>query len=475
MTPVIQWIKSHLLVVICSVVIIAAPVASYIVSSGMVEEARQDLADNASGARDLKKHRSKSVSLQVPGGEAISLNTTPNPKLIEAFRQAVEKIAGQSKEIHDAGLAHNRDFNGKARGADDLLPGHFPVPRSRRALEEMPFKLHEALLNAYGRMLRTVGAGMPPSPSEVAKGLERDRVGYVNSVRKDSVSELDDEELNQMRKALADARLDDYRSAATGESGGDPIRFYADESVLDIPPSPAGMLPLATMFDWQWQYWITEDVLTAMSEANGDDDVVNGPMKRLLGLSISPVGAAPAAGAGSSGGGGMGGMGTPGMGRPGGGGGAPGRNMGGAGAAGGAGAGVPGGASLPAHPGKAQIDPTAEARTDSSVSITGRVSNAVYDVRTVTCSIVVATRGLPDVLDALSRRNFMSVLDVKVRPADAFEAAQQGFIYGIEPVSTVDLVIETIWFREWTADAMPPDLRDMLGIRSTPQADANAG
>ena len=73
MTPVLQWIKSHLLVVICSVVIIAAPVASYIISSGMVEQARQDLADNAAGARDLKKHRSKSVSLQVPGGEAISL------------------------------------------------------------------------------------------------------------------------------------------------------------------------------------------------------------------------------------------------------------------------------------------------------------------------------------------------------------------------------------------------------------------
>ena len=91
------------------------------------------------------------------------------------------------------------------------------------------------------------------------------------------------------------------------------------------------------------------------------------------------------------------------------------------------------------------------------------------------CSIVVTTRGLPKVLDALSRRNFMSILDVKVRPADAFEAAQEGFIYGVDPVSTVDLVIETIWFREWTADAMPPDLRGMLGINSTPPVDANAG
>ena len=198
---------------------------------------------------------------------------------------------------------------------------------------------NKALLPQVVQPRLEVGTPLLQEGGEVGRGHVR-VTGPAREVQR-AGRELDDEELNQMRKALADARLDDYRSAATGESGGDPIRFYADESVLDIPPSPAGMLPLATMFDWQWQYWITEDVLTAMSEANGDDDVVNGPMKRLLGLSISPVGAAPAAGAGSSGGGGMGGMGTPGMGRPGGGGGAPGRNMGGAGAAGGAGAGVP--------------------------------------------------------------------------------------------------------------------------------------
>ena len=40
MTPVLQWIKSHLIVVICSIIIIAAPVASYIIAGGMTEAAR---------------------------------------------------------------------------------------------------------------------------------------------------------------------------------------------------------------------------------------------------------------------------------------------------------------------------------------------------------------------------------------------------------------------------------------------------
>jgi hypothetical protein len=183
-------------------------------------------------------------------------------------------------------------------------------------------------------------------------------------------------------------------------------------------------------------------------------------------MAISPLNAQPADAGGSGGGGGRG-M-SPGMGV---GGGQPGRNSG----SGGGGTTAPGGAQLPSHPGKAQIDPAAEARLDPTVSITGRVSNDVYDVRNINCSIVVTTQGLPGVLASISKRNFMSIIDVKVRPANAFEAAREGFIYGIEPVSMVDLNIETIWFREWTADAMPPDLRGMLGIRSTPAVDANAG
>ena len=83
---------------------------------------------------------------------------------------------------------------------------------------------------------------------------------------------------------------------------------------------------------------------------------------------------------------------------------------------------------------------------------------------------MVSTTGITDMVDALSRQNFMTVLDVRIRPVNVFEAATEGFIYGIDPVSKVDLVIETIWMREWTADLMPPDLRDALGIRSTPNA-----
>ena len=469
MTPILQWIKSHVVIVICSVIIVAAPVASYIIAGGMTEAARDELRGKTSGLRDLKTHQSTTVSLEVPGGQPVSVTSAANPNLIDAYQEAVKKISGQTAAVHAAGLEHNRNVAGQARGADDLLPGHFPVPPTKRALEEMPFKLHEALMNAYASLFKKVGAGMPPTASTVAERLERRRVVFVSGQRKDSVAELDSQELEAMRKELAAARLNLYREAATGEDGAAPIRFYADEGILELPAAPSGLMPLAAMFDWQWKYWITQDLLEAFAEANGREDVISGPMKRIRSLSIAGLGegaAAPAGGqsSGQSGGmGGMGGMGAAGMG-------APGRSRGGGGA--GTPAAAPGGSGLPDHPGDAQIDASVEARIDRSGSITGRSSNDVYDIRLVKCSIVTSTRGLPAVIDAISKSNFMTIIGLQLRPADAFAAARDGFIYGIEPVSIVNLTIETVWLREWTADAMPPDLRTMLGIRSTKPADS---
>ena len=60
-----------------------------------------------------------------------------------------------------------------------------------------------------------------------------------------------------------------------------------------------------------------------------------------------------------------------------------------------------------------------EAPINHAVSVTGRTSNSVYDVREVLCTLVVATSGLPAVMDALAAENFMAVLDVRVRPAAA--------------------------------------------------------
>ena len=466
MTPVLRWIKSHLVVVICAVVIVVAPLAAWYVSTGMTAELKTELQQTASRVKELDRYKTTNVALEVPGGDPISVRGVVNPRLLEAYEEAVSKIGSQAEIVHAAGLARNQTLNGRVRGADDLLPGHFPAPSSKPELEEMPFLLHENLVAAYRSLLSDVRAGTPPTTEDVSGKLSRRRDVFVSGARKDAVDELDEDETEAMRKELTAARLNIYRSHVLGEYGSTPISFYASPSVLPIPPQPTTMLPPGEMFDWQWQFWVTEDLLHAFAAANGDGVVIGGPMKRLLSLNIAPLDAELPADGSSGGSSGFGG-GSPGMGSPGGN--APGRNRGNA-QRGGGDSPSAAGSGGPADPGAAQVDPSASAAIDKSISITGRTSNSVYDVRNLDCTIVVATRGLPAVIDAIAAQNFMTVLDVQLLPANAFAAASDGFIYGIEPVSTVRLQIETIWLREWTADAMPGDLREALGIKSAPRS-----
>ena len=102
---------------------------------------------------------------------------------------------------------------------------------------------------------------------------------------------------------------------------------------------------------------------------------------------------------------------------------------------------------------------------DYSVSFTGRHDNPLYDVRLVDLVIVVDSAKIPEVLDALARQNFMTVIaPVEVRALDLFTAMRDGYYYGTAPVSELTLTVETIWLREWTAQFMPSELKQALGI-----------
>ena len=132
MTPVLRWIKSHLVVVICAVVIVVAPLAAWYVSTGMTAELKTELQQTASRVKELDRYKTTNVALEVPGGDPISVRGVVNPRLLEAYEEAVSKIGSQAEIVHAAGLARNQTLNGRVRGADDLLPGHFR--RRRRSL-----------------------------------------------------------------------------------------------------------------------------------------------------------------------------------------------------------------------------------------------------------------------------------------------------------------------------------------------------
>ncbi len=454
MKPVLDWVKSNVLVVVLAVVAIGSLVAGWFVSSSMSAEVRTKAETRARKMNDLAGVEKGSVTLAVPGQEPTTKQVVINQKVLDEYQRITGALKGDADGVHKMALERNR------RDHKPVMNGVFPAPPAeKRAV--IAFGLHKELVAAYDALLKRVNAGGPPPVDEVGEALARRESQFVEStLKKASRAELDEKELADLREDLTRSRLAIYGEHAQK------VSVYADASVLDIPQSPENRkLPsLGQLFDWQWKYWITSDILGAIADASAGPSggsptsVVGSPVKRILSLRIPDggFGAKEQPTSGSFGGGGAG--------------------FGGAGLGGGDGAATP----PPAAPAAdapltdPQIDLTQEAARDYKRSFTGRATNPIYDVRTAFLTVVVETARMPELFDALARRNFMTVLDVKVRPADPFLAASEGFIYGKNPVSEVDLVIESIWLREWTAPLMPAEVRTALGVGSAPAADAAA-
>ena len=220
------------------------------------------------------------------------------------------------------------------------------------------------------------------------------------------------------------------------------LSFYATpESFLATPddersssppiwdPEGATEQTAADVFRWQWDYWVVDDILSAVSLANtgagGTPMIVeDAPIKRVVSVRISPipVGAAP--------------EGEEDLGR------AP--RTGGAGQGG------------QSHTGR------------SSAS-----GNETYDTRVARVSMIVDGERLPVVFDALASVNFMTVVGLQVNAVDPWQEMAEGFYYGAAPVCRVDLEVETNWLRGWMTGYMPGAIHDRLGIAMPDSAEGD--
>jgi hypothetical protein len=106
-------------------------------------------------------------------------------------------------------------------------------------------------------------------------------------------------------------------------------------------------------------------------------------------------------------------------------------------------------------------------KPDYKVSITGRTtsaSNPDYDVRNVMVVAVVSSERLPTFLNALSRVNFNTVLQVQLAEVDVKGDLEKGYYYGNEHVVRATVTLETVWLRNWTGPLMPASVKKALGV-----------
>jgi len=460
--PILEWVKANVFIVVFGVLIIAAFVALPLISRGMNDSVQRQLSTRTKLDTDMTSLGSTSIELTEPDPRFKPLQpgvALINRSSLDEYRAYVESREAELNQLVTEFEQHNR--RSRAILVADLLPDVRIDLRDRKIVE-----FSAALRAAYEKLLADVKAGTPPTVEQLRERLVRSERQFVSRQSKSSVSELTPEERATLQQELSASRLAQCEEAARN------LALYASIDLINPPWWEAGGGQQPTMkelFYWQWDYWVIDDVIRAVGKANGNSNaVVGSPVKRIKSIrlldSIASSSSSQDSGrrdsrntGGDSGGGNffLSGGGT-------------GGNVGGndpaTPPAGGGGAGRTGATTPAGQP----VDPTREVPRDFSVSLTGRTTNGLYDVRFVELHLVVETARLPQVFDSIASHGFMTIVGMDLWPADPFADLAYGYVYGSEPTTEVVLTLETIWLRSWTSQFMPAELKAELGIPVAP-------
>ncbi len=478
MQAVTGWMKGNLVIVVCVVVIIGAPAGLWYVSSGLSEEL---LVKVKKRGGQLDKLASAGKAQFAWPGSSDSVQVIVTPDLVAAYQQQASTLQGQADDIVSEANTRNK------AGFENPFPELLPYPSADtwmtltqqgrdaelfQALQIEPERMHARLMELYDALLKELNAGDPPDPVKVKAQLALVRADSI--LGGSNEQSLDEDERKELDRKLADKRLQMYIEAAEW------IGIYLTPSTLEPPNFAKTDTPdHQTIARWMWRYWVLQRLVAGIQTANdqgqNETEVAIKRLDRidvrgLLEMQTPSAGDrsfAKGAGDGNRGGGrggGTGGNNGGGSSPPRGGPGGPPRGPSGGGPPAGPSGGPGGGGSSGGFGGPVGPAAPAPGTTDRSKSVTGRITNQLYDVVLVDLDMIVATDRLDTVLTAFSKPIETAVLDVVVEPIDSFEDLKQGYYYGSGSMSRVVLTVETIWLRQWTQSHLPDGVRSTLGF-----------
>jgi hypothetical protein len=443
MKGVLAWVKTHLLIVISTAVIVVSLPVGWFISSGMNKGIRETQSQRASQA--VNKINSAKVTYVIPsllpGEPAVTESRPPNEAVTAFYKAQREARTSQASEVVDSVLRFNRGEHELL--APDLLPSpRDPAQATRRLYEflaRMAGDRRTGVRTIYEGLIGSIGAGDAPDPVRLATTIEDLRQRETERMTAESgTNSISAEQQEQLTKLLVDRRLAEAQRRAREVSvfmtmaAFDP-QAYGELSAR-IPPQDRQDRPsrteapsLAEAFAWNFDYWVVSDILRAIDRANTDAggtraNVENAVVKRVERIGVQ---------------------------------------------------------ALPVHSGEeeeadpfafgAPADPVADFGSeglDPSVSVTGRVSTDEYDVVRVKLTVVVDATRLPRLFRAFSETNLITVLDLDLTEVDLWGDLRLGYYYGEAPVVRAEMELETVWLRDWTAPLMPGEVRRALGIVS---------
>ncbi len=522
MKNLIEMIKSNPLVTASAIVAALGLVLLgyfYVVAAPNYSEAKSELLKEQKQRQDLLMNVSVPLPNKDPNAPADMEPVVINQVVIKDLGEIYTTIQQHYEDI----LAIAKDKNAQNH-LGVLLGGNAIWPDANttqffslyvRAASDYTdhFKALFDVQSSNNWNMPVFSAGSPPTRAELEMILARSAFEFISSVGAQSASDLSQSQAEQLfaeqRMTLMNALNDRARRINLYVSLPPDQDRFAPADLTDKPadggPAPGqgfavGGLPGGAsktnnataqypfviapwafsdqppapdqLWEGQVQLWIMRDIMIAISRMNNvggtvktlgpdgsirdeDANAVNSPIKRLLELKTLPgyVGLHNTGAA-------LGGVES----NPAFGGGPTTNTFNNSGAA----TALPGSTTPSIYPTPpAQLAPkqaTDRAVEHFGITPTGRVSNGIFDVRHTQLVIDIEADKVPAFIESLRKVNFLTVVKAEITDLDEYELLEEGYVYGHRDVVRAKLVIESLWFRNWTQDLMPKLVKEKLLI-----------
>ncbi len=414
-SKVLGHLKRRWILIVCGLVVLVAPVSIWFLQGMLLQEPIDaEMKVRSKLLETLGPLKQGAVSIRMPDGSMKEENAAINEAIISRIRDHNEALGKNAEAFYVEAVRRNRADHVFLPGMEAYLPK--PV-REDEATREILMQKWEQIVRPAQLQLTSdpVFAGPVPASELVARvqGAEQQ---FLAANRITKRAEVPAAELPKLTELLRRARIEGAVDHASG------LQFYLDRGAIRWQLKPSSKTEGAAAVDdvlrflyrEQWDLWLVNDLFKAFRNLNAraPGGPLKSPIKRVMEIRMAdyPPRAAESQSAAQA-------------------------DAGEAGEA---------------------IDPQKEVQPDFKAGgLLGLVSNQLYDVRETKVKLVMETAFLPALVNELAKVNFISVDDVALRPADPFEALRQGYVYGPQPCSEVELTLKSVWLRDWTTERMP--------------------
>ena len=413
-------VKNNLVSIILGVIALVALTTPFWLISGYVGDLQ------AKGAQSLQANsgittllnRTRVMPAPTPEGQPQPLEQFPNEATIANGEQLRTDVQESAQRMLDRAIEMNRQSL--------LVEGSLPEPRGND-----PFIFRDRYNDhVKPRLIRRdiLNGGMPPTPDEIKIAQERLWTDvYVHQIRgvgggrtnKDLIDRVYQQEAAKVGNQLTTDRARQIKMYIEPDA----FTWHRAFEATSQPPTAEEI--------WfaQLGIWIQTNVANAIAEVNANSSsVLDSPVKHLIRIEFADnpyVLPAPATGSSSS-------------------------------------SEYEDPYATPAQ--ATQGDPSQPLPADLARSVTGRISNSLFDVVHFQVILVADAMRFPELLQSFVNQRLLYVRTYRIESVDSAGQHLAGFVYGNTPVIRAELDMEMLFFRDWTVDLMPERIRGSLGI-----------